>query len=134
MPIFFHLTPTTNVKSILARGLIPRAGGGLEALGEVREPSIFLATSTADAIENLEFARDVIDDPDIRLPRRWTLLRVSIPYTPTLLEDQSGLLFTVEPIRPEFITISRDIDLKRLLQRQQLPLTEIEDLLEDPVD
>ncbi|PPC84684.1 MAG: hypothetical protein CTY38_01155 [Methylotenera sp.] len=115
MPRYFHVTPLTNVQSILADGLIPQIGERSQLLGETK-PSIYLFSS-AEALEGacLNWLEDCFDDE-----AKLTLFAVDLPED-HVLQSTVGYEATVDSVIPvHYLSIlSQDLmsetDLRSLL-------------------
>lgn len=94
MPRYYHVTPLTNVQSILADGLIPQIGERSQLLGEVK-PSIYLF-SNAQVLEDacMNWLEDCFDDED-----QLALLAVDLPDD-IVLQSTVGYEATVDSVIP----------------------------------
>lgn len=106
--IYYHITPTKNVKSILKNGLEPRIGELSKDIGE-EEPKIYLF-KTKDAVEDgwANWMEPYFDEDE-----PITVLKITIPHNQIEIKSEKNQfeVTTKEKILPEWISTESGIEI-----------------------
>lgn len=106
---FFHVTPSVNLPSILAHGLIPQAGPRSQQIKG--DHGIYLFSSREDAVDAvMNWLGDEFGDEDL------TLLSVRLPPGAEVTKEAFEVV-CLDPIPADLIRSLGDIDLMESAQR-----------------
>lgn len=104
--IFYHVTETKNIPSILKQGLIPQIGPRSEMIGE-SIPAIYLFKDKLDVEDAvLNWLGDLVDEDE-----SLSILKVKLPPNAVIHSDMGSDAFEVvckTPIPPENIVVEKE--------------------------
>lgn len=102
--IFFHATPTRNVPSILARGLVPTDVSPHEPGTSYPEPRTYLVNDES-ALDDLV---DLIELTSGTWTRRWTILRINcdlVTHGDPEIPNDSRFCYTTQSVPASAIAV-----------------------------
>ncbi len=102
---YYHISPSSNRRSILKNGLIPQIGNNSESLGEI-EDGIYLFPSMDD-LENAlsNWLGELYDDDEIELD----IFEVTLPENFPLESDVEYEVRSLTQIPPKYISYRESV-------------------------